>query len=228
MSHRGTVEVLSRKLSTMYLFISFHRHIGKTIAIWNIIDIESPNLSPGNSLEQLSQTLLPTNKCTIRSKNVLGHGFKNSWFYNISFPGLPKQDKKRWFLISRSAEARLEKMVSLAKTTISAGPEVLKDFKDYKIEEMRFTCLKLLGYPLKWYIFVLISTYYHTSQDQTMTSSLKLLPQVAVVSSFKERLLWMTIYPDRCASNDIAQVTSTLYTCQEMYYIKSLHKTLLI
>ena len=29
-----------------------------------------------------------------------------------------------------SAEARLEKMVSLAKTTISAGPEVLKDLSD--------------------------------------------------------------------------------------------------
>ena len=122
--------------------------------------------------------------------------------------------------ISRVAEARLEKMVSLAKTTISAGPEVLKDFKDYKIEEKRFTCLKLLGYPLKWYIFVLISTYYHTSQDQTMTSSLKLLPQVAVVSSFKEGLLWMTIYPGRCASNDIAQVTvhSMKYLSTSLHY----------
>merc|ERR1712168_690326 len=35
-----------------------------------------------------------------------------------------------------SAEARLGKMVSLAKTTISAGPEVLKDFKDYKLEKL--------------------------------------------------------------------------------------------
>lgn len=35
-----------------------------------------------------------------------------------------------------SEEARIEKMVSLAKMTIGAGPEVLKDFKDYKIEKL--------------------------------------------------------------------------------------------
>ena len=33
-------------------------------------------------------------------------------------------------------EARIEKMVSLAKMTIAAGPEILKDFKDYKIEKL--------------------------------------------------------------------------------------------